>query len=174
MLDSLSDKSPGDTGFTYSMLKAGGPSLLLLLHHHFSLLWQLHSPLTVDSALTHHPASWALHLLAPIYKDSKVPPLDRLHPKNYRGICLADAEPMVFQMGLLSALSDYVSQHTCSPPPKAPASGDANPSSIQSTPYSHTSRTPPRARSPANVRVLRRYLSCIPLRLPQATTPSAP
>jgi hypothetical protein len=39
------------------------------------------------------------------------PPLDRLHPKNYRGLCLAEAVPMVFLMGLLHSLSDYVSQH---------------------------------------------------------------
>jgi hypothetical protein len=45
--------------------------------------------LAVDSTLTQHPASWAL-----------------LHPNNYRGICLADAVPMVFQMGLLDSLLD--------------------------------------------------------------------
>jgi hypothetical protein len=111
MLASLKDKAPGASGFIYSMLKSGGHSLLSLLHHHLSRLWQLHSPLTVNSSLTQHPTSWALHLLAPIYKDGKVPPLDRLHSKNYRGIHLGDAVPMVFQMGLLDSLSDYVSQH---------------------------------------------------------------
>jgi hypothetical protein len=45
---------------------------LSLLHHHLSRLWQLHSPLTVDSSLTQHLASWALHFFAPIYKDGKV------------------------------------------------------------------------------------------------------
>jgi hypothetical protein len=76
--------------------------------HTLAHIRTLHFRFTVTSQ---HPASWAQHLLAPIYNDGKVPPLDRLPPKNYRVLQLADAVPIVFQMGLLDSLSDYVSQH---------------------------------------------------------------
>jgi hypothetical protein len=108
---STSDKSPGHTGITYSMIKAAGPSLITLLHHFFDRLWALHSPFTHLSHLSVIPTPWTYILLSPIYKSGKIPPLDPLHPINYRGLALVDVMRMLWEKGVLHSLGNQVDRH---------------------------------------------------------------
>ena len=100
--------SPGESGITYYILKAGGRPVLLMLHLLFPRLWHLTSPYTLGSCLAVLPAPWSRYLLSPIYKAGKTPPLDPLHPVNYRGIALGDILGMLWQKGLLSELQREV------------------------------------------------------------------
>jgi hypothetical protein len=106
-----STKSPGEDDISYCMIKHGGPALVYLLHHFLSRLWKLHAPPTHSNLLAHHPTHRSHILLSPIYKSGKIPALDPLHPKNYRGICLIITLAMIFQKRLLNSLSSFTADH---------------------------------------------------------------
>jgi hypothetical protein len=94
---------------------------VVLLYHFLRRLWKLHAPHTHGNLFTQHPTNWSHILLSPIYKSGKIPTLDPLHPKNYRGICHITAIAMNFQKGLLNSLSAFTADHLPASPHRAPA-----------------------------------------------------
>ena len=105
------DKSPGPSGITYTIVKRGGLPLRTVLHHLFTRIWNLVSPLKHVGTLTVSPTQcqgqWSLNLLKPVQKH----PQSKEDPRNYHGIGLGDSLDMIYHIELHQELLNHTTDN---------------------------------------------------------------